>query len=102
MGKTRAYNDALQVTAFDVSPIADHNEVTYHLLNCIQVHLKNTTKAPDPQPSSANPGFSYGACPTAPAEAPKPMLDANMPGDLNPTQSQVLAIIAENSLSEEG
>ena len=121
VGKTRLYNDQFQVTAFDVTPIKDHNEVTYHFLNCVQVHLKNTI-APKEQPAqnnnaSLNPGFAYGARPSVAVEQ-KPM-QMDQPGDLNNTQSQVrfyiftthgcssdsaqvLAIIAQNSHTEEG
>merc|ERR1711935_440474 len=102
VGKTRMYQDQLQVTAFDVTPVIDHNEVTYHFLNCAAVHLKNTTTAPAAAAASGslNPGFAYGARPDVVAEA-KPMA-MDVGGDLSGVQSKVLAIIAENSLSEEG
>jgi len=103
VGKTRLYNDQFQVTAFDVNPIKDHNEVTYHFLNCIQTHLRNTIAPKEQQGNnnaSLNPGFAYGARPNVAVEQ-KPM-QMDQPGDLDSTQSQVLAIIAQNSHSEEG
>lgn len=104
VGKTRVYQDALQVTAFDVHPVTDHNEVTYHFLSCIKAKL-NAEANKSAAPAPAGTGFAYGARPdpvsqTAPS-APMNM-DTQDDNGLDSKHTQVLSIIAEHSMSEEG
>lgn len=105
VGKTRVYQDALQVTAFDVHPVADHNEVTYHFLSCIKAKLAaEAAKSAAPAAAPAGSGFAYGARPdpvAQTAQATGPM-DTGDDNGLDSKHTQVLAIIAEHSCSEEG
>lgn len=106
VGKTRMHDGQMQLTAFDVHPVLDHNQITYHFLSCIKTHLSNTTAAPaSAAPASA--GFQYGAKPEVAAAAPAAggaSMDMDMGGEagLNAQQNKVLSVIAENSMSEEG
>jgi replication factor A2 len=107
VGKTRMHQDQMQLTAFDVSPLADHNQITYHFLSCIKAHLAHTQPAPAASAQAAGAGFAYGARPEPAAAAPTTggaSMDMDMGGEagLNPQQNKVLSVIAENSMSEEG
>lgn len=44
-GSVREFDGKLHVSVFDVSPIIDWNEVTYHTLEVIHTHLYNTRGA---------------------------------------------------------
>lgn len=59
-GNCREFDGKLHVSVFDVSPITDWNEVTYHTLDVIHTHLYNTRGA---QQSAAAPAAvsSFGS-----------------------------------------
>jgi replication factor A2 len=42
IGNLRSFNNNRNVVAFRVQPVANFNEITYHLLDVIHVHLYNT------------------------------------------------------------
>jgi hypothetical protein len=42
VGHYRSFNDKKSVVAYRIVPIVDFNEITYHFLECIHVHLQNT------------------------------------------------------------
>lgn len=44
-GSVKPFNDALNVVAFDIHPIKDFNEITFHHLEAAFVHLE-TTRGP--------------------------------------------------------
>jgi len=106
VGKIRNFQNQKQIVAFDVRPVKDFNEVTYHLIHCIQVHLANTTeqspaKGAGGESSHANQAFGYGAAPSynAPAAA------SNMGGGdsgLNDIQQSVMNIIEQHGTGEMG
>ena len=64
VGKVRNFQGTKQIVAFDVRPVKDFNEVTYHMINAVQVHLTHTTAASAPVDSNG-PGFGFGAAPVA-------------------------------------
>jgi len=42
IGHLRSFNNKRSVMAFRIQPIVDLNEITYHLCECVYVHLQNT------------------------------------------------------------
>lgn len=81
------------ISAFSARPIADHNEVTYHLSQVIFQHL-HLTKGGDA--AGAPPAAAAGGFPAAPGYGAAPAAMAAMPAagganGLNPIQADVLA-----------
>jgi len=60
-GQAKEYGGKLTVSAFDMRPVEDHNEVTYHLLEAIYVHAKAQQKAAAPQQAAGGRQSSFGA-----------------------------------------
>jgi len=102
VGKVRNFQGTKQVVAFDVRPVQDFNEITYHMLNAVQIHLSCTTAAPAPADNNG-PGFGYGAAPVAhstPASTgAAPVMADN---GLNDVQKLVMQIIESNGAGEMG
>jgi len=42
VGNLREYDSKFNLMVFDVSPVIDWNELSYHLLEVIYTHLQNT------------------------------------------------------------
>lgn len=67
-GTLKTFAGRISVTAFAIKPVTDHNEVTYHMLQCIMQHLHLTKGAP-PQGQAAAAGGrtpqggAYGGAP---------------------------------------
>ena len=99
VGKIRNFQGSKQVVAFDVRPVKDFNEITYHLINSVQVHLQHTTQAP--AAADAGPGFGFGAAPAmqnaTPAAAPM-VADSG----LNDIQGAVMRVIEQRGAGEMG
>ncbi|KAL6054933.1 DNA-directed RNA polymerase I subunit rpa2 [Balamuthia mandrillaris] len=52
IGHLRSFLQARSITAFRIHPIQDFNEITFHLLDTIYVHLYNTRGPLDAQPGA--------------------------------------------------
>lgn len=94
VGNLREFNGGLHVVGFQLLPIKDFNEITFHALEVISVHLRNTKgppggAAPVAQQASGSTGFS-----AAPAAAAGGGRAASGGGDL---QQQVLKIFEADS-----
>ena len=101
VGKIRNFQNSKQIVAFDVRPVKDHNEVTYHMISAVQVHLHHTTQPAAPVDSNG-PGFGFGAAPamqSAPAQA-APMAGAD--SGLSDVQKSVMSIIEQRGAGEMG
>ena len=48
VGTINHYNGRCSINAFEIIPITDYNEITYHFLECIYQHLENTVGHLDP------------------------------------------------------
>lgn len=48
VGRINHYHGRCSINAFEVVPITDFNEITYHFLECIYQHLENTVAHLDP------------------------------------------------------
>lgn len=59
-GKLKSFNNKRHVGATIIRPIADHNEVSYHLLEATVVHLYYTRGPPD---SGGKPGAAGNSAP---------------------------------------
>lgn len=103
VGKIRNFQNTKQIVAFDVRPVKDFNEVTYHLLSSVQVHLQHTSQSEaDTTTTETGPAFGYGAAP-----APQQTSGANGGGmggdsDLSEIQKLVLNIIEQRGAGEMG
>jgi replication factor A2 len=102
VGKIRNFQGAKQIVAFDVRPVKDFNEVTYHMINCIQVHLAHTTQPAATTQSSAAPGFNYGAAPAQHTPAPQAMDTSGADSGMSEIQRLVLKIIEQRGTGEMG
>jgi replication factor A2 len=103
VGKIRNFQSQKQVVAFDVRPVTDFNEITYHLINSIQVHLAHTTQPAAAQTGNAEAGFVYGAAPASQNTAPAG--GTGMPGadnGLDEIQKLVMNIIEQRGGGETG
>ncbi|KAG2454687.1 hypothetical protein HYH02_000525 [Chlamydomonas schloesseri] len=72
-GNLKTFEGKRSITAFAVKPVTDHNEVTYHFLQCVMQHLHLTKGAPPTgQPLAPGKAAPYGSTPaaTAPYGAP--------------------------------
>lgn len=45
-GSLRVFSSARSVVAFEITPITDYNELTFHFLDVISNHLRNTQGSP--------------------------------------------------------
>lgn len=106
VGKIRNFQSQKQIVAFDVRPVKDFNEVTYHLIHSIQVHLAHTTQLPAAVPSAnANAGFGYGAAPAAAHQTPAASSGGGMGASdngLNDIQKLVMNVIEQHGSGEMG
>lgn len=102
VGKIRNFQNQKQIVAFDVRPVKDHNEVTYHLLNSIHVHLKHTTQQPvDTAAPGDTQAFGYGAAP-APQHTTSSGGLVGGDSDLSEIQKLVMNIIEQRGSGEMG
>lgn len=89
-GHLRNWQNSLNVVAFRILPIPDSNEITYHFLEVIRVHLYNTK---GPVPTGSTPGITGviggGNVPPAPAPGPSPS-----GVQFNDIQTAILQIVA--------
>lgn len=67
VGNLRAFKESRNVIAYSVQPVADHNAVTHHFLECVYVHLHNT-KGPLQGTSGAGGAAVVGQTFGAPAQ----------------------------------
>jgi RPA family protein len=42
IGSVRSFQDSLHIVSHDTRPVADHNEITHHFLECIYQHCQRT------------------------------------------------------------
>ncbi|KAF2813199.1 replication factor A2 [Mytilinidion resinicola] len=59
-GKLKSYGNKRHVGATVIRPIADHNEISYHLLEATVVHLELTRGPPDSASKGANTNGAQG------------------------------------------
>lgn len=104
VGKVRNFQGTKQIVAFDVRPVKDFNEVTYHMINAVQVHLAHTTAASAPVDNNG-PGFGFGAAPVAqntPAATGAAPMTGGADSNLNEIQKSVMEIIDQHGAGEMG
>jgi len=103
VGKIRIFQNAKQITAFDVRPVKDFNEVTYHMIHSIQTHLRHTTQSAAGDATSGgfnNQAFGYGAAPAQSAPAAGGLQGAD--SEFTEIQKLVLNIIEQRGSGEAG
>merc|ERR1712060_27624 len=69
VGQLRAFNLVRSIVAFNIQPLTDYNEYTFHFIEVVHTHLRNTRgKAPVPGMAAprgmanvAQPGMANGA-----------------------------------------
>ncbi len=105
VGQIRSFQNLRNIVAYRVLPIHDSNEMTFHLLEAVRVHLINT-RGPLPtqgQPAAIPRGFA-----NAPAHAPVHGAPAYAPygGDQNvgsrSSRDQVFAWVKANRHTKQG
>jgi len=96
VGNLREFNGGLHVVGFTLLPIKDFNEITFHALEVISVHLLNTKGPPGgaapvggSQPASGSGAQGFSAAPAAAAGGAGGGGGASSGGDL---QQQVLKV----------
>nr|XP_029123499.1 replication protein A 32 kDa subunit A isoform X2 [Elaeis guineensis] len=55
-GSLKGFQDKKRAVAFSIRPVTDYNEVAFHFIQCIHIHLENTrTKVGGPTQTQASP-----------------------------------------------
>ncbi|KAH7293791.1 hypothetical protein KP509_28G042500 [Ceratopteris richardii] len=102
-GHLRSFQGKRNIVAFSVRPVTDFNEVTYHFLECIFVHLHNSKAngmaVKGPSISSPNYGNPVGG--GAPSQYVTPNM-TGVGGSMDECQKRVHSVFEEpSSLSSE-
>ncbi|KAJ1919399.1 Replication factor A protein 2 [Mycoemilia scoparia] len=94
-GDIKLYNDKIYISGNNIRPVTDFNEITYHNLEALYVHLQKTR---GPLGESGQAGqFNLSGSAYA-----NPSFGAGVGGGLKPDQQKVYTFICENSGSKEG
>jgi len=62
IGQLRSFNNSKSVVAYNIQPIADFNEYTFHFIEVVHTHLKHTKGKP-PSAGTGAPAGMMGAAP---------------------------------------
>jgi len=100
IGNLRVFNNLPAVVAFQLIPLTDFNELTYHLLEVIHTHCVNTKEQAGASPSKA--AVAPGAVPAAANSMSVDMGASNDDGGFSGLQKQVLDIFNQDTNSESG
>lgn len=94
-GHLRLWQGSLNVVAFRLIPVTDHNEITFHFLDSIYTHLYHTKGPlpPEPQGASAS-GAAMGPPPPTPPRATQ-STNAARTSQYTPVQEAILRFVAD-------
>lgn len=111
VGNLRAFNDKKSVVAFQLIPVTDFNEVTFHYLNVIATHLR-FTKQPGNNTPAKIPGATTSTFGQAQAQPMQMMNTGGVPqmggledaknGQFTPVQQQILQVFKTGGDDETG
>lgn len=92
VGSLRAFGEKRSVVGYRLLPVHDFNEVTYHFLNAIHVHLVHTRGGGAAQPAGYGmvPNFMQRQPQHVPAMNPNPQAMRQDIGGLNSLQMEAL------------
>ena len=67
IGQMRAFNQVRSIVAFHIQPLTDFNEYTFHFIEVVHTHLRNTKGAAvseplPPHPMRATPHARHTPC----------------------------------------
>lgn len=92
IGTVKVFNDKRNISAFNVRPVTDFNEITHHSLEAIYVNLKSSGKGSS-APTSSSASFAGAAT--------KSFEGTNSAGGgMDSLQSDVLKVFTENSSND--
>jgi len=91
IGNLRAFNSNRSLVAFRIRPITDFNELTFHLLEVIYVHLYNT-RGPLHHTGGSAVGFNNSNTNVNNANMQNSFLPSQAQGDFNALQSAILEL----------
>ena len=60
VGQMRAFNQVRSIVAFHIQPLTDMNEYTFHFIEVVHTHLRNTKGKPDDQAAPPVGGMGMG------------------------------------------
>jgi replication factor A2 len=106
IGQPKEYGGKLYISAYDVRPVDDFNEVTHHFLEAIYSHAKQTHKMNNPQAAApVNDSFgAFNASSAAPAGGAAAMDTSGGGGGLglSPDQTRVFNYYTAEGTGDEG
>jgi replication factor A2 len=108
VGNLRAFNERRSVIGFQLLPITDFNELTFHFLNVIACHLRNTKQAPGAGATPAKAGgapassSAFGSSQNQAFTSSDAGQAAGGDGSFNNIQNQVLAVFKADSENDQG
>jgi len=98
-GQPKEYSGKMLVSAYDMKPVEDFNQVTHHYLEAIYVHAKATNKIAAPEKAAAR-GSMEGFLPKAAGQSAAGGADGA--DGVTSLQQRVLDYYTEHGTSDEG
>lgn len=106
IGALKEFNGKLNVSAYDVRPVEDFNEVTHHFLEAIYSHAKQTNRLANPTAGNPAGGASSFNASSAPAGGGVSAMDtsggADAGGGLSAEQNTIFAHYTAEGTGDEG
>ncbi|XP_008803558.1 replication protein A 32 kDa subunit A-like [Phoenix dactylifera] len=92
-GSLKGFQDKKRAVAFSIRPVTDYNEIAFHFIQCIHIHLENTRmKVGGPTQTQANPvmGTSFV---TGPKEPQTPANQISGPKIMNGSEKDIYKLV---------
>lgn len=77
VGQLRTFNHTRSVVAFNIQPITDFNEYTFHFIECVHSHLRHTRGKPPAGGAGANAPMMGGVAGVAAGQQQRPTVQQN-------------------------
>ena len=102
IGGLKEYNGKLNVSAYDVRPIEDFNEITHHYLEAIYSHAKQTNAIKTGGGGAAAPSSAFGAFNPSGGRVSADAMDTSGDGGMTADQTKVFNFYTTEGTGDEG